>query len=131
MPSVRAFQREVVRKNPRARLWHTAFTTVYVLKNAQTAYHRDTGNLPGGMTGLMCCGNFTGAELIMSRWRIAINFQPGDVILFDAKELHATLPFEGERISGAFYCAEYQSRRGCAQEQRRDSQGYAVETFSS
>ena len=105
VPTVRAFQRSIVKKNPRSRIRHTAFSTIYLLKDKSAAYHRDTGNLAGGMTALMCCGEFSGGPLILSRWRLALAFRPGDVILFDPSQLHGLLPFAGGRLSAAFYCA--------------------------
>jgi hypothetical protein len=106
MPHFYAKQRaEVERAGPQWRLWATAFSTVYLAKNFRTAYHTDRGNLLGVMSALMPTGDFTGGELVLPRWRIAIAFKPGDLLLFDPQQLHGNLPFEGERISAAFYCA--------------------------
>jgi hypothetical protein len=99
-----AIQRTEVKKAPRFRLWHTAFSTIYLAKNFRTAYHTDHGNLHGVMTALMPMGNFTGGELVLPRWRIAIAFKPGDLLLFDPQQLHGNLPIQGERVSAAFYC---------------------------
>ena len=94
----------VVEKVPRCRLWNTAFTTVYITKDWQTSYHRD-GNLKGVMTAITSLGEFTGGALVVVRWGVAIPYQPGDVLFFDAEQLHGTLPFEGKRLSAIFYCA--------------------------
>jgi hypothetical protein len=99
-----AKQRAVVEKAPRWRLWNTAFTTIYIAKNFRTAYHRDSGNLKGVMTALMPMGKYTGGELVLPRWRIAFALRPGDLLLFDPQQLHGNLPFEGRRLSAAFYC---------------------------
>jgi hypothetical protein len=104
LPDLYAKQRTVVKKIPHLR--QTAFSTIYVVKNWQTAYHAD-GNLPGGMTAIMCMGAFTGGALVLPRWRIAFAYEPGDLLLFDAEELHGNLPFAGERMSAAFYCTRY------------------------
>jgi hypothetical protein len=98
---------EIERAGPRCRLWDTAFSTIYLAKNFRTAYHTDRGNLQGVMTALMPMGNFTGGELVLPRWRVAIAFKPGDLLLFDPQQLHGNLPFKGERISAAFYCARH------------------------
>ncbi len=103
-PTFYAKQRAEVEKVPRWRLWHTAFTTIYIAKNFRTAYHTDSGNLPGVMSAIMPMGKFTGGELVLARWRIAIAFKPGDLLLFDPQQLHGNLPFEGERLSAVFYC---------------------------
>ena len=88
------------------RLWRTVFPALYVAKNFQTAYHRD-GNLKGAMTAITPLGNFSGGDLVLLRWRIRIPYKPGDFLLFDAEELHGNLPFEGERLSVAFYCSRH------------------------
>jgi hypothetical protein len=103
LPEVYAKQLAAVEKVP-WKLWRTPFTTVYVAKNLRTAYHRD-GNSKGAMTAITPLGNFSGGALVLLRWRIAIPYKPGDLLLFDAEELHGNLPFEGERISAAFYCS--------------------------
>lgn len=92
-------------KVPHCRLFGTSFSTIYIAKNFRTAYHRDTGNLPGAMTCLVPLGNFVGGELVLARWRIAIAFKPGDLLLFDPQQLHGNLPIIGQRLSAAFYCA--------------------------
>jgi hypothetical protein len=104
LPTFHAMQRAEVEKAPRCRLRNTAFSTIYVAKNLRTAYHPNQGNLLGVMTALMPMGKFTGGELVLVRWRIAIAFKPGDLLLFDPQQLHGNLPFEGERLSAAFYC---------------------------
>jgi hypothetical protein len=100
-----AIQRAEVRKAPHFRLWRTVFSTIYLAKNFRTAYHTDSGNLLGVMTALMPMGNFTGGELVLPRWRIAFALKPGDLLFFDPQQLHGNLPFEGKRLSAAFYCA--------------------------
>ncbi len=103
-PTFYAKQRAEVEKAPRWRLWNTVFSTLYIAKNFRTAYHTDSGNLPGVMSAIMPMGKFTGGELILARWRIAIAYKPGDLLLFDPQQLHGNLPFEGERLSAIFYC---------------------------
>lgn len=88
----------------RWRLWSTVFSTIYLARNFRTAYHRDSGNLLGVMSALMPLGKFKGGELVLPRWRIAIAFKPGDLLFFDPQQLHGNLPFQGERLSAAFYC---------------------------
>ena len=104
-PNIYAIQRAEMQKAPHFRLWRTVFSTIYLAKNFRTAYHTDSGNLLGVMTALMPMGNFTGGELVLPRWRIAFALKPGDLLLFDPQQLHGNLPFEGKRLSAAFYCA--------------------------
>ncbi len=103
LPIPYAKQRASVARVP-WRLWGTSFTTVYASKNFRSAYHRD-GNVKGTMTAITPLGMFSGGELILLRWRVAIPYKPGDLLLFDAEELHGNLPFQGERMSMALFCA--------------------------
>ena len=107
LPTFYAKQRTALAKVPRYRLFGVSFTTIYVAKNFRTAYHRDTGNLPGVMTCLMPMGRFKGGALVLPRFRIAVAFKPGDMLLFNPQELHGNLPFKGQRLSAAFYCARW------------------------
>jgi hypothetical protein len=105
LPTLHAKQWAVVEKVPRWRLWNTVFTTIYLGKNLRTAYHTDRGNLRGVMSAIMPMGKFTGGALVFARWRLSIAYRPGDLLLFDPQLLHGNLPFEGQRLSAAFYCA--------------------------
>lgn len=104
LPTFHARQFFEVEKAPHWRLWDTAFTTVYIIKELRCAYHTDSGNFHGVMSAIIALGKFTGGELVLPRWRFAIDLKPGDVLLFDPQELHGNLPFEGTRLSAIFYC---------------------------
>lgn len=106
LPTHYRFQRAQVKKAPQCRIPHTAFSSGYVLKQARTAYHAD-GNLPGGMTAIICMGSFSGGELVIPRWRVRFPYRPGDLLLFNAEELHGNLTFQGERLSAAFFCLRH------------------------
>jgi hypothetical protein len=112
LPSFYSKQQAALSKFQRYRLSNTVFTTLYVTKNFRTAYHRDAGNLPGVMTCLMPIGKFTGGELVFPRWRVAVAFKPGDLLLFDPRQLHGHLPFEGERLSMALFCGAWVAKNG-------------------
>jgi hypothetical protein len=99
----------------------TAFTTTYPAKNWETCYHTD-GNLPGGRTCLIVMGKFSGGELVLPRWRIAFALQPGDILFFDAEQLHGNLPFKGERLSAAFYCARHIAKAAVSGKMRSRSE---------
>lgn len=85
------------------RLWDTGFTTLYLVRELRSAYHSDTGNMRGVMTAIMCMGNFSGAELVLLRWGLAIAYEPGDLLFFNPQNLHGNLPFTGNRLSAALY----------------------------
>jgi hypothetical protein len=112
LPTFYAKQRAEVEKVPRWTLKKTAFTTIYIAKNFRTAYHADRGNLRGVMTCLMPMGKFSGGELVLARWRVAVAFKPGDLLLFDPQQFHGNLPIVGERVSAAFYCARHIAKCG-------------------
>jgi hypothetical protein len=88
----------------RSRLFRTPFTHCYLAKQFPTAYHYDSGNLPGVYSVMTPLGNFQGGALVLPRWGIRIPYVPGDVILFDANQLHGNLFFEGERLAVVCYC---------------------------
>ena len=92
--------------DPHWRLWKTtAFSTFYAIRDHRCTYHTDR-NWKGGMTALMPAGDFEGSELVLPGWGLTIRFQSGDLLFFDAGELHGNLPIiKGQRLSIAFYCA--------------------------
>jgi hypothetical protein len=91
----------------------TAFTTMTVNKNFRTAVHRDKNDLKSGFGALsmLTAGKFKGGELAFPRYRVAVDFRMGDVLLADLHEPHANLPFVGvkgkfNRLSLVFYFYE-------------------------
>jgi hypothetical protein len=80
-------QREEANKlDPRFLIDETVFTTLTVNHNWRTACHRDAGDLHEGFSNI--CGitgpsnkGWKGAEFILPEFRIAINLQPGDMLL--------------------------------------------------
>ena len=106
VPDVYAKQLAALEKVP-GRLSRTASTAVYIAKNFRTAYHRD-GNWPGAMTCLTAMGEFSGGELVLPCFHIAFALRPGDLLIFDAEELHGNLPItKGQRISLALFCGRW------------------------
>jgi hypothetical protein len=88
----------------------TAFTTITVNRNWQTAAHADKGDLREGFGVLtcLCAGNFNGGELVFPKYRVAVQFRSQDVLLADVHELHGNAPILGtpgeyERVSCVFY----------------------------
>lgn len=88
------------------KLWDTVFVNAYVAKNFRTAFHRD-GNMRGMRTVITPLGKFSGGALVLLRWRVAIPYQPGDVVIFDAEDPHGNLLMEGQRVSIALYCPRW------------------------
>lgn len=89
---------------PYWRLDGTPFTTVYAIKNLPTACHRDEFDAPEGFGVLATLGEFAGAELCFPQYGVAVDYQPGDVLLADVHELHGNLPLlRGERLTSVFF----------------------------
>lgn len=80
-------QNEAAQKlDPRFRIDETVFTTLTVNHNWRTACHRDAGDLHEGFSNI--CGitgpedkGWKGAEFLLPEFRVAINLQPGDMLL--------------------------------------------------
>lgn len=75
----------------------TAFTTVTVNVNYSIGYHRDANDLKEGL-GVMshlCLGSYFGGELVLPRFRTAVNLRHKDVILFDVDQVHGVVPLSG------------------------------------
>jgi hypothetical protein len=97
---------------------HTPFTTITCNKSWRTAAHVDKGDLKEGF-GVMCClGDFEGCDLVFPRYRTAVRYREGDVILADVHQVHGNTPLlrpdgsvpevgrEPERLVCVFYYQE-------------------------
>lgn len=100
-------QAEYLSTIPEWRIGKTAFTTLYVIKNLPTACHRDEMDIPQGFGVMATMGHFRGAEFCIPRFRVAVDYQPGDVLLADVHELHGNFPLlEGERVTSVFFARQ-------------------------
>ena len=75
----------------RFRIDGTVFTTLTVNHNWRTACHKDAGDLTAGFSNI--CGvtgpdgkGWRGGQFILPEYRIAINLQPGDMLLVNNHE---------------------------------------------
>src|SRR6202007_161381 len=97
---------------------HTPFTTITCNKSWRTAAHVDKGDLKEGF-GVMCClGDFEGCDLVFPRYRTAVRYREGDVLLANVHEVHGNTPLrnvdgsvpeggrEPERLVCVFYFQE-------------------------
>ena len=99
----------------------TAFTTVTVNRNFQTAVHKDIGDLKQGF-GVMSClrhGRFEGCYFCFPKYRVALDLQTGCVLCADVHEWHGNSPIRGnkglyERVSMVFYYREKMKECGSA-----------------
>lgn len=86
----------------RFRIDGTVFTTLTVNHNWRTACHRDAGDLTTGFSNI--CGitgpegkSWKGGQFILPEYRIAINLQPGDMLLVNNHEgIHGNDELIGE-----------------------------------
>lgn len=72
----------------------TFFSTLTVNKNFRTAYHRDAGNLPDGISCMTVIrkGKWSGANLVFPEYRVGVKLDSHDMIIFDPHELHGNTP---------------------------------------
>ncbi len=96
----------------------TPFTTITCNRSWRTAAHVDKGDLKEGF-GVMCClGDFEGCDLVFPRYRTAVRYREGDVLLANVHEVHGNTPLlnpdgsvplvkrEPERLVCVFYFRE-------------------------
>jgi hypothetical protein len=99
--------------------FYSVFTTISVNRSWQTAAHVDKGDLKAGLGVLACFGDFDGSHLIFPKFKTAIEFKQGDILLADVgHEVHGNteLKFSDgrpstehekpERLSTIFYFEE-------------------------
>jgi len=105
----------------------TAFSTLTVNRNWQTAVHRDAGDYPRGF-GVMTvfrAGAYEGCFTVWPRYRVAADLRTGDVILADVHEWHGNSPLRGlvgrfERLAVILYLRTNMIHcRGAAEELER------------
>jgi hypothetical protein len=92
---------------------NTVFTTVTVNKNFSTAYHTDKGDFDKGIGIIARFGNnnFSGSDLIIPKYKIAISTAPGSVLFFNVHDVHGNTPmtdmkFDSNRITAVLYARE-------------------------
>jgi hypothetical protein len=97
----------------------TPFTTVTCNQNWRTAAHVDHGDLKEGFGAMCCFGDFDGCDLVFPRYKVAVRYREGDVLLADvANQVHGNTPLlnpdgtvpnsgeEPERLACVFYYEE-------------------------
>lgn len=101
----------------------TAFTTVTVNKNFQTAVHKDAGDFKEGFGNLtvMQAGQYTGGYTVYPQFRVAVDVRTCDLMLSDVHEWHGNTPIVGknnfERISLVMYYRENMAKCSSAAEE--------------
>jgi hypothetical protein len=86
------------------RIEETAFTTITINYNFQTALHVDKGDCKEGFGVLVVCGDDTcGGALLFPRYNIGVLVTTGDVLFMNVHEYHCNSSVIGERMSFVFY----------------------------
>lgn len=125
MPREYARQRaEADRTSDDFRIKDTAFTTITINKNYQTAVHKDAGDFTGGYGNLVALrnGTFTGGYLTLIRWGVGVDIRNGDLLLMDVHEWHANTPLHFDdpnaiRLSLVMYYRENMVKCGSLKEE--------------
>ena len=125
MPDHYAKQREMAdRTSEDFVIRNTAFTTVTVNRNWQTAVHKDAGDFAEGFGNLVVLreGRYTGGYFVLPKWGVAFDLQNCDVLLTDVHQWHGNTPIhkideDAERISLVMYYRENMINCGTATEE--------------
>jgi len=110
-------------------LGNTAFTTITVNKNFQTAAHKDAGDLETGFGNLTVLekpgSSYDGGFTVFPRYRVAADVREGDFIAMDVHQWHGNTKMiprnpeeEWERVSLVCYCRVDLKKCGTKQEER-------------
>lgn len=102
----------------------TAFTTVTVNKNWQTAVHTDKGDFEKGFGNLVALrkGRYTGGFFVVPKWGVAFDIQNCDLLLVDVHQWHGNTPIikideEATRVSLVMYYRKKMIHCGTADEE--------------
>lgn len=125
MPEEYKRQRELADKTSKDFvITNTAFTTVTVNKNWQTAVHQDAGDFKGGFGNLVALrkGQFDGGIFVVAKWGVGFDLQNGDLLLVDVHQWHGNTPIvkqskDATRLSLVMYYRENMHFCGTAQEE--------------
>lgn len=111
---------------------NTPFTTITVNNTYPTGVHTDSGDLERGFSTMAVLrrGDYTGGRLVLPKFRVAVDMQDGDLILFDAHEFHGNTLIEtrspdAERISVVSYYRTRMAECGSAEDEYRKAVVYA------
>tara|TARA_R100000773_G_scaffold15254_2_gene13879 strand:+ start:261 stop:1157 length:897 start_codon:yes stop_codon:yes gene_type:complete len=103
---------------------NTAFTTVTVNKNWQTAVHTDKGDFADGFGNLVVLrkGRYTGGYFVLPKWGVAFDMQNCDLLLTDVHQWHGNTPItkiddNATRVSLVMYYREQMIHCGSAEEE--------------
>ena len=125
MPIKYKLQREIADKTSQDFvIKNTAFTTVTVNKNWQTAVHTDKGDFKEGFGNLTALrlGRFDGGFFVLPKWGVGFDLRNGDILLVDVHQLHGNTPIRlidknATRLSLVMYYRENMIHCGTAKQE--------------
>jgi len=125
MPEHYKLQREEADKTSKDFvITNTAFTTVTVNSNWQTAVHTDAGDFENGFGNLVALrnGRYTGGYFVVPKWGVAFDLQQCDLLLVDVHQWHGNTPInlideDAKRISLVMYYRKNMISCGTAKEE--------------
>jgi hypothetical protein len=113
MPNNHAEQLKMAQSNPEFQIESTAFSTLTINHNWQTACHVDSGDYRNGYSALLVAteGEYNGGYLGFPQFDIGANVKNGDFILINPHMHHANTPIIPKtlvytRLSIVFYYRE-------------------------
>jgi hypothetical protein len=74
----------------------SVFTTIQVNKGFRTQVHKDGNNLHSSVAPMTCFTNASGGELIFPKYRVAVPYSNGDLLLANVHEWHGNAPFRSD-----------------------------------
>lgn len=125
MPENYKLQREVAdRTSQDFVIPNTAFTTITINKNWQTAVHTDKGDFEKGFGNLVVLrkGRYTGGYFVVPKWGVAFDLENCDLLLVDVHQWHGNTPIhkideDAKRISLVMYYRKNMINCGSAEEE--------------
>lgn len=113
---------------------NTAFTTVTVNKNWQTAVHKDAGDFDEGFGNLVVLrkGLYTGGYFVVPKWGVAFDMQNLDLLLVDVHQWHGNTQItkidkDATRISLVMYYRKKMIECGTVNEELKKAKARLIE----
>jgi hypothetical protein len=90
LPDIHSLQYTSLKNNASEfQIEDTAFSTVTVNYNFQTALHKDSGDFKEGFGNLVVCQkDITGGQILFPQYKLSIKIDTGDFLAMDVHEWH-------------------------------------------
>jgi len=89
LPEKYSKQFQICSQKPDFQIKNTAFSTVTVNYNFQTALHKDSGDYKDGFGNLVVCQkDIQGGEILFPQYKLQIQLESGDFLAMDVHEWH-------------------------------------------